>query len=532
MPNPSQPAGIPRRGRGSAPPWLRFASVCIVLIVIPVGLYLFLYQRSRIQDATIRNFRALDAASERVDQVLRRLSTVVVSSSFGVSPKMLDEVTKRLKGNEQACTSNAGFRHRVWSRPSDPHRLLRSRRTTAAQRLEYRYWLAASRLFESNQRENGATEALWNQLHCLIDTHRKFAGPGEAVEVTVAPLPRAALRPSAPGCDDWTATPRCIRLRELLEAEPCPESEGSPRLSAGRDGMAATVADCRHLEERYDDLHTALESFHGADGVIRAIDLFGTQSAANLDQLMYEATGYLSRFFDSHLIADPDGLILFEADTGSASTEAAENLAATPGFSNYVDISELLRTESLRSDNSAAAGPGDGAALAVSAPSFRGRSFMRVVNVGDIDLRVFVHPFILDRVAVSDAAHRNAPAAPGLPNAGVRTARPTFYLVGIVDDREFRSAAMRLPLGLVTHATLSLLGLLTLAAARVVLDRRRAGRGGAFRAARRLRASGRGPGPVHRARLRGGDEQRGRTRARTARWSTCRRASSSCSTGS
>ena len=49
-----------------------------------------------------------------------------------------------------------------------------------------------------------------------------------------------------------------------------------------------------------------------------------------------------------------------------------------------------------------------------------------------------------------------APASPGA------AARPTFYLVGVVDDREFRSAAIRLRLGRVTNGTLALLGLLTL----------------------------------------------------------------------
>ena len=435
-----------------------------MLIVVPIGLYLFFYQRSRIEAATIRNFRALDAAADRVDQVLLHLSTVVNSSSFGVSPTMLDEVTERLKGNQQACTSDSGFRRGVWSRPGYPLHLLRSRRTTAAQRLEHRYWLAARTLFESNQRNGGATEDLWNELHCLIDTHRKFAGPDETVGVTVASLPRAALRPSAPACDDWTATSRCIRLRELLEAEPCPQSAGSPRLSVGRDGIEATVSDCRRLEERYAKLDTALDSFHGAGAVIRAIDLFGIRSAANLDELMNEATGYLSRFFDNHLIADADGLILFEAEASDSGTEGDESQVETPGFASYVDISEFLRAESQGSDGSGLAEAGDGTNRrgSASAPSFRGRSFVRIVGDEHIDLRVFVHPFILNTVAVSGLAQGDLQADQASSNAATRPARPTFYLVGVVDDREFRSAAIRMRLGRVTNATLLLLAVLTL----------------------------------------------------------------------
>ena len=463
MPDSSQPAGNSRKMHGPAPPWLRLASVCVVLIAVPVGLYLFLYQRSRIEDATIRNFRALDAAADRVDEVLRRLPTVVGSSSFGVSPTMLDEVTERLAGDGPACASDRDFRYRPWSSPRFPHHLMRSRRTTAPtapERLEYRYWLAARTLFQAHERDKGATEELWNHLHCLIDTHRRFSESDATVSANVDPLPRTALRPLDPACV-YSGDPGCRRRRELLEAEPC--GARSPRLNAGAEGMEATVADCRRLEDRYGEIHKALESFRGSEAVIRAIDLFGTQSAADLEELMTEATGYLSRFFDSHLIADADGLILFETEAASlAGTEADESQVETPGFSSFVNIAELLRAGSPRADGPGATDAGDGGngRAAVSAPSFRGRSFERIVSDQDIAVRVFVHPFILDRVAVSSGgAREDAQAGSASPGAA---ARPTFYLVGVVDDREFRSAAIRLRLGRVTNGTLALLGLLTL----------------------------------------------------------------------
>ena len=471
MPDRTQSTSRSRRPHGPAPAWLRLASVCVVLIAVPVGLYLFLYQRSRIEDATIRSFRALDAAAERVDQVLDRLPLVVGSSSFGVSSTMLNEVTKRLTDEPAGSTGCGGDRGAVppaWKRfPEFPRRLLRSRRPTDAQRLEHRYWLAALKLFESNLMDEGATRALWNQLHCLIDTHRKFAEPSETVTVEFNPMPRTALRPRAPACAEGLATARCIRLRELLEAAPCRESAPSPRLSAGRDSMQATVADCRRLEERSPELHKALKSFRGSDAVISAIDLFGIRSVADLDELMAGATGYLSRYFDSHLIADADGLILFEAEPASASeAEVDEMRVETHGFSRYVDISELLRGESPEADGAA----GGGASMpAAPATSFRGRSFVRLVGVEEIRLRVFVQPFILDGVAVADGPGAGPQAGAVSSRGGeqaaaaARAARPTFYLVGVVDDREFRSAAIRLRLRMVTDATLVLLALLALA---------------------------------------------------------------------
>lgn len=161
MPDQSQTSKGASRAR-PAPPWLRFASVCVVLIVVPVALYLFIYQRSRIQDATIRNFRALDAAAVRVDEVLERLSSVVNGSSFGLSPRMIEGVSALLDPGSAACGSDVGASRRGWTEPELPDEPLAPSRPTAAQRLRYRYWLAAHTLFESNEKDDGATRALWS----------------------------------------------------------------------------------------------------------------------------------------------------------------------------------------------------------------------------------------------------------------------------------------------------------------------------------------------------------------------------------
>ena len=443
-------------GHRTAPGWLRLAAVCVVLIVVPVTLYLFLYQRSRVEQATIRNFRALDAAADRVNQVLEHLSSVVNGSSFGISPTMLGEVTEHLTGRATACDHEL---EPVWHEPEPPRDLLRSSRATAAQRREFRYWLAAQTLFEKHKHDHGATKKLWHQLHCLVDTHRRYSEPDEPIEVEVTPSPRLPLRPRGRRCTNMTADSTCIRLRDLLEAQPCPESVPSPRLNPGGGGIGATIVDCRRLRERYRDLHDALKLFHGSEAVIAAIDLFAIRSTAQLDALIQEATGYLSRFFDSHLIANTDGRILFQADASLTSgTEADENQVATPAFSSHVDISELLRAESTPSDRAGVAGGSRGPAVA--APILRGRSFVQVVGVEDVDLRVFVHPFVLDSIAVLEDSGGAPDRGGRAPSGATRT---TFYLVGIVDDGEFGSAAIKLRLALVVDATLLLLVLLTLA---------------------------------------------------------------------
>ena len=138
-----------------------------------------------------------------------------------------------------------------------PDEFFRLRRPTAAQRLEYRYWRAAKILVDKNDDDGGATERLWNQLHCLIDTHRRYSAPVETIQVDVNPVPRVSLRPPNSPSEDCRlqlSGARCRNLlRELLASEECPESGQLPRLDAGLRGMAATIADCRSLDQRSRD---------------------------------------------------------------------------------------------------------------------------------------------------------------------------------------------------------------------------------------------------------------------------------------
>ena len=451
--------------RGSSPTWLRLAAACVLLVVVPVAVYLFVYQRQRVEQATIRNFRALDAAADRVVEVMQRLSSVVNGASFGISPTMLDEVSERITGQRTGCVSDEGVGPRPWGNHIErPAELFRLRRPSAAQRLGFRYTRAAQILLDDNRRSGGATERLWNQLHCLIDTHRRYSAPVETIRVEVSPFPRVSLRRrSNEGCSQQMPRAECRQiLRQLLTAVECREPSQAPRLNASRQGMAATIADCRPFDQRSRDLHGALKAFDGSEGVLKAIDHFGIRSTAELEELMQQATGYLSRFFDSHLIADGTGRILFEADAAPrAATHVDESHVATPAFSSHVDISEFLRVDSPLSGGTGfrARSEGDGSGAPVSTPSFRGRSFVETVRVQDIGLRVFVHPFIMDRIDVSGDSEPTAERGRAPSNG---TGRPTFYMVGIVDNSEFESAAIKLRLSLVIYATLLLLVLLTL----------------------------------------------------------------------
>ena len=520
------------------PAWLPLAAVSILLIVVPTAVYLFFYRASRIESATVRNLRALDAAADRVEAVMSNLPGVVVGSSFGVSVTMLDELTERLTGRktrhltlpETGCgDDNTGISAEEWSPDAALHDfqdLLRSYRPAQPLRLEFRYQIAVHLLSESNRATRGETKKLWNELYCLLKKHRRYSSPVETIEVDVNPLSRIPLRslPSLPfrnsispplipyfasyyercggvsneecrnwleseGCPNSTQSTQlgvggvtvtdCRPLRERhrdlhdalhawLKSEGCPNSTQSTQLGVG----GVTVTDCRPLRERHRDLHDALHAWgetdqtrvtEAAKDLIRVIDLFGVRSTAGLHEFLTNATGYLSRFFDSHLIADSKGRILFQAEASPDSgTETDESQVATPAFSNHVDISALLRVSSARLPDGGNGTPtrsrpssgDDGAAVPSSASSLRSESFVQRTHIDNIELRMFVHPFILNNVDISDDSEQNSPEGRGSSNR--------FYIVGIVDGKEFASAAIRLRLSLVINATLIVFVLLTL----------------------------------------------------------------------
>ena len=248
-----QPADSPST-KSRTPAWIRLTAIYLLLTVVPIAVYLFLYQRSRIEQATIRNFRALDAAAERVVQVLQTLPNVVDSSAFGLSPSMLDEVTERITGHRSRCRTNGD--DVPWNADIQlPPDLFRSVELTPAQRLEYRYLRAAQILVQHNK-NTGNTKKLWDALHCLVDTHRRFSSPVESIAVDVSPLPRASLHPSSEDCGTLMPDSRACtdRLSSLLSSQQCPELPRSPRLSAAGGAMVATTIDCRPLEDRYEDL--------------------------------------------------------------------------------------------------------------------------------------------------------------------------------------------------------------------------------------------------------------------------------------
>ena len=479
---PVQPAsdesGTKLRGKlGSVPAWLRITLSGLLLTGVPVAVYVFQYQAGRVEAATVRNFRALDAASGRIRDVLENLSNVVANHSFNVSPAMVKEVHERMRCDRAEGCSGAVDIDRI-------DRALETWRNHAGTppgngtedglKTELLYEIAEFILGGEYRRRN---MQVWEELRSLLDEYRRrYDETGNnTIAVDVAPAPRAATielverlkamrRRSGGMCSpDRTASAQegraCPDFDLLLRESDRSRCEPSTRLVERSGGLRVRITDCRPLRTRSPELYQALKKRHGrrerdaaeTHPVLAALDLFGVRSVVDLDRMLSDATGHLSRFFDSNLIADRHGRLLFKIDDPPEFVSDMDVRRATAlAFANHVDLGALLSEPVPSADVRF----GDEAEPPAAAPAPAGRSIVKSHRVGNVELLVFIHPFIVNGIEAPDTD--DSAAEPGAPSDRV------FYMVGVTSAGNLRGEAMRLRLSWVVTATLLVLAILTL----------------------------------------------------------------------
>ena len=89
--------------------WVGFTTLYTALLLIPIVLYVFIYQGSRIDDATIRNFRSLEAAAKRVEAVLETMRKVSRNYSLGLDLKLLGHIAESCDDLKQPASSLREF---------------------------------------------------------------------------------------------------------------------------------------------------------------------------------------------------------------------------------------------------------------------------------------------------------------------------------------------------------------------------------------------------------------------------------------
>ena len=389
-------------------------ALVVVLIAVPVAYYFFFYQAERLEAATIRNFRALDAAADRVAEMLGNTLPKVVGNAY--SKDVIKEIARYDANSteEMAICGNACSSWKEWCQLFD---LLDSQSRNVPEHTT----------FEPLVRSGGDQQAHIKQKNST-DRNRAVCNHCRPAQTT-----------SGYACGE---TPSYNETKRL---DSCMNGVVTTKLL----GNSLQIEDCRSLEKRSLNLHKALAE-SGFDDVSRHLDKFGVRSTVALDDYLTKATKHLTAYFDKYLITNSSGRAIFNSDDidfGDHDEIQTPHRKAIP-FTNHEDIRQLLRMkEPTFTDSQERSAP-------------LGSSSLKSLRVGDVDLSIFMHPFTIQGIkgkndAISSKEENGDEQDKNSQNGSALPAEDTvFHIVGIVTTSDLQREAIRLDLAFVVDATL------------------------------------------------------------------------------
>lgn len=325
-------------GQSKRHSWMAFTTLYVAVLLIPILLYVFVYQGSRIDEVTMRNFRSLDTAAERIREAMKTMRKVAKNYSLGVDQDLLNDIIRAPSVEER--TKNAA---------TELKKII------------------------SEQTETGGIKpdiksVLINQTCDGLDATEKCKSMEEV---------RSACPSSIWHCD---------------HAQQC---SSSMRISAGH----IISPDCRLLRERDEKLYNVLQSANGGREIIGGRDLallldrFGIEVSMGTRDALDHPTRHLSMFFDSYFVASGSEDVIFSA--GARHSDGLMPHHEGSPFVSIAKISDILSAKHggeqriLPFAQSSDRGTGDNASLT-------GHSTVRTIDVNGVSLSVFIHPFEVD----------------------------------------------------------------------------------------------------------------------------------------
>lgn len=382
--------------------WLGFATLYAALLIIPVLLYVFVYQESRIDQATMRNFRALEAAAKRIEEVLKTVSKVAVNSSLGVDQELLEDI-RDLCPSGEPC--NPGSKVDILD-------------------ANVRKAVCPNEEKSCNLYSEVAKAA--DNLHELVRSHKSKLNIKTDLSRLKQPNPTENS-----GGDKSAGEVECRNGKNFI-----------------KNGKLVSH-DCRPLRERNKQLYDALKKTEAVKALIDVLDSFGVKISMPVNDVFDDATRHLSMFFDNHFVADANGQVIFHGDPLRSGHDTLQPLGVRAPFAGFAKITDILAEPAAKSVIPYSAST---QAPQVEAPSksrftHAGHSIVRSVHVDDVELSVFIHPFSIDK-----------PLAYDLDDPKDHSSM--LYIVGVVRQNSLASEAIRLRLGTVVDATLVIATLL------------------------------------------------------------------------
>lgn len=343
--------------------WFSSTILYFALLLFPFLLYVFLYQGSRIDEATTRNFRSLDAAADRIGETLQTLHKTSKNFSLGLDSTLLDKIHKRCGPTDQKIESLA---------------------------------------------EN------------LLEVVRDVRGQSTL---------KSRLRTKPLRRQPFPTAGECARKLEVNTMRMCGQG-----VRIEQDRLFSD--DCRELRERDRRVYDALNGPDGKEGgaeLIAILDLFGIEVSMGTAEAFDESTRHLSMFFDNYFIADENGDVIFAGKLSPLSHDAHRRHREGASFASLASVRDIL-AETPHTSLGVFGSTRDANSKAEPIPT--GHSTVRHVQIDNVDLSVFIHPFIADSLKL--------------------------YIIGVIPRSALTSEAIRLRLGPAVDATLAIAVLLSL----------------------------------------------------------------------
>lgn len=379
--------------------WMAFTTLYVAVLLIPVLLYVFVYQGSRIDQVTMRNFRSLDAAAERIKEAMKTMRKVAKNYSFGIDKDLLDDIVYASSVEERKSEGKS-------------HQIIRSKE--------------AARILSDIIREQVATRGIEANMRSVL-VNQACDGVSEKKKCKSL----EAARRTCPAS-----------LWHCRHARPC--SSGM-RVSAGH----IVSEDCRLLRERNRSLYKLLqdrdkiskrEDISGGSDLLSILDRFGIEVSVETSDALDHPTRHLSMFFDSYFVASGPENVIFSAGSGNPGAPMPHHESSP--FVSVARISDILAAEYGMDELTFPLTQSNDQRSRHDEP-LTGHSTVRTIDVNDIALSVFVHPFSVD-TSISE----------GEENVS------TWYVIGVVPRMSLAREAIRIRLGRAADATLAIVLLL------------------------------------------------------------------------
>jgi hypothetical protein len=403
---------LTRRRRANV---FRIFFINLLIIAAPVAFYVFYYSESRVEQITVHNMRALTSVAAHIVEVVHNYNRIAQRFVVPFGAEDLDALMSDLGESVPACRTDT--------------------MTRAIQTIR--------RIQDTSSRE-------WQALP-------------SAPTLTLLPVKLDNAAPESP--DD--VAPCTAQLRRLAEARADESNAGAcrsePRLTVIGSRRFFEIDNCRPFRKDpvagyFDDSQSRV--------IADAVGGYGTRVRVAFNELVLHLTKGLSGDFDQILIADQDGVPLYNSLYEERPVEHSYlpgyTLRARSDFAEFASLSAILAdsaggqsTGSAQSSGSTAASGARRDAMAARRILGGNHTRMARVDIAGVRFRLFIQPFAVGRIqtAVDCGEDQDCASAPDARY---------WNLIGLVRESTLQSRALDLPSAVVVPAITTLAAILAI----------------------------------------------------------------------